>query len=137
MRRQRAVAFGLFVAAIPLLAGCGNTADQDLCGNYADLATAVDGVRAIQPRSATVDDLRAKLDTVQAELDQLQAVSEGRLDTAISNLRAAIDGFKQAAVNAGDKARATAVPLLEESLGDVAEAYGALKMSLDTQCNGA
>jgi len=137
MRRQRVLALGLAVAAILLPAGCANPADQDLCGHYAALTAAVDNVRAVQPQSASIDDLRAKAETVQAQLNQLQAVSEGRFDTAISNLRAAVDGFRQAAVDAGDKARATAGPLLAESLGDVTEAYAALKKSLDTQCNVA
>ena len=45
--------------------------------------------------NARVDELRAAAEELQAELDQLQAVSEGRLDTAISTLRASIDAFRR------------------------------------------
>ena len=127
--------FGLAVAAMALLSGCaGDPADQDLCAQFDDLVAAVDEVRALDPESARTADLRDAAETLQGRLDQLQYVSEGRLDTAISNLRAAITGFKQTAVDAGDEAFAIAAPLLEESLDDVREAYGALEQSLDAQC---
>ena len=57
--------------------------------------------------------MRAASEEFEAELDQFQAVAEGRLDTAISTLRANIDAFRQAANDKDD-----------EALDDVASAPG-------------
>ena len=59
----------------------------------------------------------------EAELDQFQAVSEGRLDTAISTLRANVDAVRQAAVDAGSEAVETARPQLEDAMEDVDQAW--------------
>ena len=88
------------IAAIPLLGGaCGDTADRDLCTQYAGLVTAADEWQQQDPLTAKADELRAASEEFQAELDQFQAVAEGRLDTAISTLRASIDAFRQAAID--------------------------------------
>jgi hypothetical protein len=132
---RRAWLFGLAIAVAPLLSGCaGDPADQDLCAQFDDLVTAVDDLRAVQPESVRIAELRTAADDLQTRLDQLDFVSEGRIDTAISNLRAAVAGFKESVMDAGTDAFEIAAPLLAESLADVNEAYGALQQSLDAQC---
>ncbi len=135
MRMRSLLTAGVAIAAIPLLAACGDTDDQNYCSQYDDLVTAADEFQEQDPLTAKVEDLRAASEEVEAELDQFQAVSEGRLDTAISTLRASVDAVRQAAVDAGSEAVETARPLLEDSLEDVAEAWAALKDIADVQCN--
>ena len=64
------------------------------------------------------------------KLDRLQAVSEGRYDTLISALRAAINDVKQSAVKASDSATAAGqqrqdtLQRLSEELGTAEAAAG-------------
>ena len=137
MRLRALLTAGVVIVAIQGLAACGDTAEQDLCAQYADLVSAADELRQLDPLTAKVEELRAASEEFQAELDQLQAVSEGRFDTAISTLRAEIDAVRQAAVDAGTDALETARPLLEESMADVDQAWATLQDLVDTQCDVA
>jgi hypothetical protein len=67
--------------------------------------------------------------------DQFQAVAEGRLDTAISTLRANIDAFRQAAIADDSEALETARPLLEDAKDDVVEAWAVVEALADLQCD--
>jgi outer membrane murein-binding lipoprotein Lpp len=138
MRHQsvRRLAATLGVSATLVVAGCGtDPAVQDLCTNAKNLSTAVEDMRALKPDGAKVDALTAKVDAALAKLDRFQAVTEGRFDTAISTLRANLDGFRQALAAAGNDAFASAAPQLTASLKDVSSAYAALSESLATQCS--
>ncbi|HEX6249378.1 MAG TPA: hypothetical protein VFZ64_16030 [Nocardioidaceae bacterium] len=117
-----------------LLVGCGETGAQDLCTQYEELVVAADELRAKDPASTEVEELRAAADDVRAELDQFQAVSEGRLDDAISRLRANVDAARQAAVDAGDEARETVQPLIQDALERVEESWLILQGIAETQC---
>ena len=135
MKRPTLLSFALAVVATVLVSGCaGDPADQDLCAQFDDLVAAVDDVHALEPESAKIADLRAAAESLQTQLDQLQYVSEGRLDTAIANLRSAVTGFKEAVLDAGEETFETVAPLLAQSLDDVNEAYAVLKQSVDAQC---
>ena len=79
--------------------------------------------------------MRAASDELQGKLDQFQAVAEGRLDTAISTLREAIDAFRQAAIDQDSEALAAARPLLEEAKEDVDEAWAVVEAVADLQCD--
>jgi len=129
------VAAGSLIAALPLLSACGDTADQDLCTQYAGLLSAADEWQQQDPVTAKADDLRAASEEFQAQLDQVQAVAEGRLDTAISRLRADIDAFRQAANDEDDEALDTARPLLEDTKDDVDEAWAVVERLADLQCD--
>ena len=122
------------LACLTLVSGCGDLADQDLCGQYADLVTATEELRAQDPLTATADDLRARADAVSAELDQLQAVSEGQLDTAISTMRAAVNDLRQAAVTAGEDALETARPQIEDAAERIDEAWAVLEAVAEVKC---
>ena len=77
------------------------------------------------------DAIRRRSEVALARLDELQAVSEGRFDTLISTLRAAINDVKQSAANAG----AAAAQARAETLQQVAESVAPLKQRLDVQCS--
>jgi hypothetical protein len=127
--------FGLAIALAAAISGCaGDPAEQDLCTQFDELVVAVDDLRGLRPESASTDDLRSSAANAQAHLDQLQHVSEGRHDSAISRLRAAVTAFREAALDAGSEAAAISAPQLEAALEDVREAYGALAQSLEVQC---
>jgi hypothetical protein len=79
--------------------------------------------------------MRAASEEFEAELDQFQAVAEGRLDTAISTLRANIDAFRQAANDKDDEALDTSRPLLEDARDDVDQALAVLEALADVQCD--
>ena len=136
MKPRAVLAAGVAIVATQLMAGCGDPADQDLCAQYADLVQAADDWQQQDPLTAEAGDLRAASEEFKTELDQFQAVAEGRLDTAISTLRAAIDGVRQAAIEADSEALEVARPLLEDLAEDIAEAWAVLDALADTQCDG-
>jgi hypothetical protein len=134
--RRSLLSAGVAIVAMQLLAACADTEEQDLCAQYADAASAVDELQQLDPLTARAEDLRAATEDLQAEVDQLLAVSEGRLDTAISALRANIDALRQAALeDAGADALETARPQLEEAAEDLAEAWAVLQQRMEAQCD--
>lgn len=132
--RRLGAALGSALLCLPLLSGCGDTASQDFCAQYEDLVTAAEELRAKDPATTDIDELRAASEDVQAELDQFQAVTEGRLDDALTRLRANIDEVRQAAVDAGAEARETAQPLIEDALDNVRDAWLIVQDIAETQC---
>ena len=118
-----------------VLTACGDTADQDLCAPYANLVAAADEWQQQDPLTAKADELRTASEEFQSQLDQFQAVAEGRLDTAISTLRANIDAFRQAAIDDDSEALEAARPLLEDAKEDVAEAWAVVEALADVQCD--
>jgi hypothetical protein len=134
-RLRSLVTVGVVVAATQVLTACGDTADRDLCTQFAGLVTAADEWQQQDPVTAKADELRAASEDFQAELDQFQAVAEGRLDTAISTLRANIDAFRQAAIDHDGEALETARPLLEDAKEDVDEAWAVVEALADVQCD--
>ena len=52
MIRRTTIRFGVAIAAIPLLAACGDTAEMDLCTQYADLVTAAEQLQQQDPESS-------------------------------------------------------------------------------------
>lgn len=120
-----------------LVAGCSDPRANDLCTQYEQVTSRAAEIRDLDPAAVSVEDLRSQLASFQASLDQLQAVAEGRLDTAISELRSAVRDSVQAAVDAGKEAVETARPLLDESLGDVDERWAALQQKVDVECDVA
>jgi len=117
-----------------LLTSCTDPKAADLCTRYKQVSSRADEIRNLKPSTETVNELRGKLTNFEASLDQLQAVSDGRLDTAITNLRTAVQDFVEAAVDNGQKARETAEPLLGDSRGEVAKQWGVLKERADAEC---
>ena len=134
----RRIAATTVLATTLLAAGCStNPATQDLCANAKNLTSAVEEMRALKPDGSKLDALSAKVDAALAKLDQFQAVTEGRYDTAVSTLRANLEGFRQTVAAAGNEAYATVSPQLTASLKDISTAYAALNESLATQCKAA
>jgi prefoldin subunit 5 len=130
------VRVGVAIATITLLVACGDTADQDLCARFGDTASAVAELQELDPLNAKAEELQAKAENVEAELDQLGAVSEGRLDTAISILRASVDAVRQAALDdAGSDALETSRSQLEDILADLAQAWAVLEQRINVQCD--
>lgn len=134
MSSKPVLAAGLALACLPLLAGCGDTSAQDPCLQYDELVEAADELQAQDPLTVKVDDLRAEVEDFQAELDQFQAVSEGRLDSAISTLRAEVDALRQAAAAADPESLDVARPLLEDTRENVNEAWAVVQDIAETQC---
>jgi len=137
VRPRSLLAAGVAIAILPLLGACGDTADQDLCTQYAGLLTAADEWQQQDPLTAKADEMRAASEEFQAELDQVQAAAEGRLDTAISTLSEAIDAFRQAAIEDDSEALEAARPLLEDVKEDVDEAWAVVEALADLQCDAS
>jgi hypothetical protein len=134
MRSRRAVPGGLVLAAVAALTGCGDAAERDFCRQYAGLVEQAEEFRQIDARTAPPGTLTSAAVEFRTELDQLAAVSEGRLDFAVSGLRNALDNLRVTAIDVGDDALDTARPLLEDSLDDVREAWAVLQASAATEC---
>ena len=132
--RRAGAALGLALLSAQLLSGCADLATQDLCSQYEDVVAAVEELRAKDPDTTKVEELRAAADDVSEELDQLQAVAEGRLDEALTRLRENVDAVRQAAVDAGKDARETAAPLIEDSMQRVQDAWSIVQDVAETQC---
>ncbi|WP_323098535.1 hypothetical protein [Intrasporangium sp. YIM S08009] len=134
-RRLRRLAAAATLAGTLVVAGCGtDLTAQNLCANAKSLATAVDGLKAQKPDGSKVAELTTKVDAALAKLDHLQAVTEGRYDSAISTLRANLEGFKQTLAAAGKGAFTTVAPELTASLKDISAAYAQLSQSIAAQC---
>ena len=134
-RRVRRFAAAAAVAATLLSAGCGtDLTAQNLCARARSFATAVEDVKAQKPDGSRVAELTSKVDAALARLDQLQAVTEGRYDSAISTLRANLQGFRQTLAAAGQGGFQTVAPELTASLKDISSAYAALSESISAQC---
>jgi hypothetical protein len=128
------------IAAIPLLAACGGgdtTGDRDYCARYADLVKASDQLRQDDPLTVKAGELRAASEKLQAELDRFQAVSEGRLDTAISTLRANVDVVRQSAADARSDAQAMSRPQLEDAMADINRAWATLQDIATLKCDAS
>lgn len=132
--RRAGASLGLALISTLLLGGCANLDTQDLCAQYEDLVVAVEELRAKDPDTTKVEELRAAADDVSDELDQFQAVAEGRLDDALTRLRENVDAVRQAAVDAGKDARETAAPLIEDSMQRVGDAWSIVQDVAETQC---
>jgi len=130
------LALGL-VGCLAMLAACDYTSSakaQDLCTRYDQLADSVNAFLDERPVSAKADELRTRSQEITAELDEFQAVSEGRLDTAISAVRAELAAIKESTVKAGAEARAAVRPQVEESLSNLADAWAVMEDVADRQC---
>jgi hypothetical protein len=137
-RHRRRLCVAVAIAAIPILAGCGGTTgERDFCTQYADLVKAADQMKQQDPLNAEAGELRAAAEDFQAELDQFQAVSEGRLDTALTTLRDDIDAVRQAALDARGGALETARPLLKDAMEDVSQAWVVVQDLATLECKAA
>jgi ABC-type transporter Mla subunit MlaD len=122
------------VAAVLLLVtACGDPSTRDFCTQYQNLVGAVEELQATDPATADVDEVRAAANDVTVALDQFQAVSEGRLDDAITRVRDRVDNVRQAAV-AGAQALEDARPLIEDDLAQLRSAWAQLQDFAETQC---
>jgi len=117
----------------PLLGACGEPSSRDLCTQYQGLVTAAEELRAADPATADVEELRSAAEDVSVALDQFQAVSEGRFDDAIDRMRERVNDVRQTAV-AGAEAVEAARPLIEEDLAEVRSAWSVIQDRIETQC---
>jgi hypothetical protein len=135
MKLRSLITAGVVIASSQVVTACGETESQDLCAQFADTVSSVEELQ-LDPMNATAEELQAGAEQLEAELDQLQAVSEGRLDTAISTLRASVDAVRQAALDdAGAEAQETALSQLVEIMDDLAEAWAVLEQRVAVQCD--
>jgi hypothetical protein len=135
MKLRSLVTVGVVIAAGQILTACGDTADQDLCTQYANLSAAADEWQQLDPLTAKADELRAASEDFQAHLAQVHAAAEGRLDTAITTLQANIDAFREAAIEDDSGALDTARPLLEDVKEDIDQAWAVVESLADLQCD--
>jgi chromatin segregation and condensation protein Rec8/ScpA/Scc1 (kleisin family) len=129
------------IAALVLgVAACGAQQEQrsaqNLCARYHELVARADAVTALDPRTTKADAIQARADTALVKLDELQAISEGRYDTLISSLRAAVNDVKQSAVTAGESVAAVSQER-QDALQSLSESLGPLKQRLDVQCGAS
>lgn len=133
LHRER---IGIVLLLVPVLAlpACGELRERSLCRQYEDFQAAVADVRELDPETATGEDVIAIVDDVLGELDQLLAASDGVYDAVISDLRASLTEFRQAAFALGTTDIDAARPLLEDSWDAVAVDHQALTQRLDVAC---
>ncbi|TQM57963.1 hypothetical protein FBY41_3315 [Humibacillus xanthopallidus] len=118
------------------MAGCSGATPsaQNLCAKAKDLTAAVAQVQAVKPDGAALRQLSAKVDAALAKLDRLQAVTEGRYDTAISDLRAKLVTFKESVDSASNASLETVAPQINSALTDLRGAVASLNEKIATQC---
>jgi hypothetical protein len=133
LRRRGGI--GLLLVALLSLAACGNFRERSLCSQYDDFGAAVAQLQELDPATATADDVRAIADDVLSELAQLQSASDDVYVSAISDLRASINAFRQAAVDLPTTDFDVARPLLQDAWDDVIVDYQVLVQRLDVACN--
>jgi len=126
---------GVLIASTQVVSACGDVADRDLCTQFTDLVTSAEQMQQQDPLTAKAEDLRGASEEFASELDQLQAVSEGRLDTAVSALRASIAAVRQAAIEERADALEAARGQLEEAMDDLSEAWAVLEQRVAVQCD--
>ena len=134
MRIRRPLAGCLAVVATAALTACGDVTERDFCRQYDQLVEQAGKLTEIDPRSAPAGTLRTEAGDFRVQLDELAAVSEGRLDFAVSTLRTALDDLRVAALDVDADSLAAARPLLEDSLDDVRQAWAVLRTSAAVQC---
>jgi len=125
---------GVSLMVLLTLAGCGQFRERSLCSQYGDFQAAVLQIQDLDPATATVDDVRAIADDVLGELDQLLSASDGVYDSAISNLRASLTAFREAAVRLPSNNPDVARPLLQDAWDRVIVDYQVLTQRLDVAC---
>ncbi|KQW52541.1 hypothetical protein ASC77_24520 [Nocardioides sp. Root1257] len=138
MRRSAPVVALVLLGSV--LAGCSQAkveADGDLCAQYRELDARVASLAAVDPDTVTADELREQAEAAQQQLDAFQATTEGRLDTAISALRSAVNDLAVSAAAATQEALDTARPAIEDALDDVDEAWARVGSLADTYCQEA
>jgi hypothetical protein len=125
------------IAASLVVAGCSGAtpAAQNLCAKAKELTAAVSQVHAAKPDGAAIQQLSARVDAALAKLDRLQAVTEGRYDTVISDLRAKLVSFKQAVDSAGNASLETVSPEIDTALTELRGAFATLNQKIATQCS--
>jgi hypothetical protein len=133
LRRRGGI--GLLLVALLSLAACGNFRERSLCSQYEDFGAAVTQLQDLDPATATSDDVRTTADDVLSELAQLQSASDDVYVSAISDLRASITAFRQAAVDLPTTDFDVARPLLQDAWDDVIVDYQVLVQRLDVACN--
>ena len=134
MSRLQTRRMAVAALSLMLLAACGNAQERSLCRQYEDLQAAVDTALALDPATATAEDITAAADDVLGELEQLQATSEGLYDTSISTLRLSLTELRQVAAGLGNESFEVARPLIDDSLTTSQTAYAVLQERLDVAC---
>jgi hypothetical protein len=138
MKSSRLLSAGAVLLAIQLLAACADTAELDQCSQYDELVGSVEELQALDLMTVKADQIRAQADAVEAELDELEAVSEGRLDTAISTFRATVVAILQVVLEDVDTGALEAARSQREQLEeDLAEDWSVLRERMDPVCETA
>ncbi len=124
------------IAVAALLAACGNVEEQSMCRQWDDLQAAAADVQALDPETATAEDVEEIVDRALGELEQFSRAAEGLHDSAVSALRTELINLRLASHDAGSMTLEVARPLLEETWADTQTAYGLLAQRLDIVCSG-
>lgn len=122
------------LAASVVLAGCSDTQTSDFCTQYDDAVARADDFRSVRPSSQDVDKMRDQAQQLQDELDQLQAVSEGRLDTAISAMRTAVNDFVNTARDRTQDTIDTVRPALQDAKDEIQDAWSVVEQIAVNEC---
>ena len=129
--------------ALSLLTGCSeadqsgtaDTADTaDRCAQYEDLVAQAEELRSWDPQTDEVEELQAQAEDVVAELDDLQAVADGRVDSAITAMRAAVDDFRDSVAEQGQEAKDAVQPALQDARERIEEAVSVVALVVENQC---
>jgi hypothetical protein len=119
-----------------VLTGCTypNTAANDLCRQYDDVVTSANQLLALDPSTANVSDLRGHAQDLETQLEELQAVSENRLDSAVSSLRTAIDDLVASSVDSAGGAIHVTRPALRDARKEIRKAWAVVELMALHEC---
>lgn len=131
---RRIVVAAAVTALLLLVSGCGQIQDRDVCDRVAALQTSVRDLQKTDIRTASPDQLQKLADDALARLNALQAASETPYDQAIANLEEAIMDFQSSVTAAGQQARATAEPLIEDALDTLNKRFHQFTSGIDVTC---
>lgn len=128
--------FLVAVLTCGVLTGCNypNTAANDFCKQYDDVVASAKQLLALDARADNVSDLRAHAADLKTQLGELQAVSENRLDSAVSSLRSAIDDLVASAVDSDTGALQVTRPALKDAQKEIRKAWAVVELMALNEC---
>jgi superfamily II helicase len=140
VRRARRLGVSLCSAVmwVPLLAGCTESptsttsTTQDYCTQYEELVAAAEELRARDPDTTEVEELREAAQEVSDELDQFQALADGRVDDALTRMRERVDEVRQSAAETADVEVARLQ--IQEQLAQVETAWSEAQDVIELRC---
>lgn len=134
---RRARATIVLIALMAILAACGDIQEQSLCRQWEDVEEVAAELQALDPATATGEDVTELVEQARGELDQVWSTAEGLYEKAISDFRASLVGLREAASDAGGTSLEVARPLIEDAWAETQTAYQVLADRINLSCDAS